>query len=82
MFNKNKKVRLYCPSVQIWQRRYNIAQEGTEQMAMLKTDEKTHERFMLYESKRHVETGKRRTVTETLNELLDFAEKSNGDEKK
>jgi len=51
-------------------------------MAMLKTDEKTHERFMLYVSKRHIETGKRRTVTETLNELLDYAEKNNGDEKK
>jgi hypothetical protein len=50
-------------------------------MAMLKTDEKTHERFMLYVSKRHLETGKRKTVTETLNELLDQAEKNNSDGK-
>lgn len=50
-------------------------------MAMLKTDERTHERFMLYVSKRHIETGKRKTVTETLNELLDEAENSNSGEK-
>ena len=54
-------------------------QEGAEEMAMLKTDEKTHERFMLYVSKSHVKTRKRKTVTETLNQLLDNAEKSNGD---
>jgi hypothetical protein len=42
---------------------------------MLKTDDETHARFMLYVSKRHIETGKKRTVTETLNELLDCAEK-------
>jgi len=51
-------------------------------MAMLKTDEKTHERFMLYVSKRHVATRKRKTVTQTLNELLDYAEKDNGNEQK
>jgi hypothetical protein len=56
-------------------------QEGTREMAMLKTDERTHERFMLYVSKRHIETGKRKTVTETLNELLDEAENSNSGEK-
>lgn len=40
---------------------------------MLKTDDETHDRFMRYRSKRHYETGEKKTVTEVLNELLDAA---------
>lgn len=45
---------------------------------MLKVPEETHKRFMIYISKRHIETGRKMTVSETVNELLDFAEGVNG----
>jgi hypothetical protein len=50
--------------------------------AMLKTDKETHARVMLYISKRHIETGKKMTVTEALNEILDIAEGANGEIKR
>ena len=40
-------------------------------MAMLKTDKNTHTRFMRYIAKRFIQTEKKMTVTEVLNELLD-----------
>ena len=40
-------------------------------MAMLKTDKDTHTRFMRYIAKRFMQTEKKMTVTEALNELLD-----------
>ena len=43
-------------------------------MAMIKTDEKTHKRFMQYISRRFLETGKKMKVTEAMNEILDRAE--------
>jgi hypothetical protein len=39
-------------------------------MAMLKTDKNTHTRFMRYIAKRFIQTEKKMTVTEALNELL------------
>ena len=39
-------------------------------MAMLKTDKDTHTRFMRYIAKRFIQTKKKMTVTEALNELL------------
>ena len=41
---------------------------------MLKVLKETHHRFMLYISKRHIATGHKMTVSETINELLDIAE--------
>lgn len=38
---------------------------------MLKTDKDTHTRFMRYIAKRFMQTEKKMTVTEALNELLD-----------
>jgi hypothetical protein len=40
-------------------------------MAMLKTDKDTHTKFMRYIAKRFIQTEKKMTVTEALNELLD-----------
>jgi len=38
---------------------------------MLKTDKDTHTKFMRYIAKRFIQTEKKMTVTEALNELLD-----------
>jgi hypothetical protein len=43
-------------------------------MAMLKTDKDTHTRFMRYIAKRFIQTKKKMTVTEALNELLDYGD--------
>jgi hypothetical protein len=57
---------------------YNVDFGGvtcTMEAKMLRTDEKTHKRFMQYIAQRFVETGEKKTVTQTLNELLDSAER-------
>ena len=41
---------------------------------MLKTDKDTHTRFMRYIAKRFIQTGNKMTVTEALNELLDYGD--------
>ena len=43
-------------------------------MAMLKTDKDTHTRFMRYVAKRFIQTENKMTVTEALNELLDYGD--------
>jgi hypothetical protein len=43
-------------------------------MAMLKTDKDTHTRFMRYIAKRFIQTEKKMTVTEALNELLNYGD--------
>jgi hypothetical protein len=43
-------------------------------MAMLKTDKDTHTRFMRYIAMRFIQTEKKMTVTEALNELLDYGD--------
>ena len=43
-------------------------------MAMLKTDKDTHTRFMQYVAKRFIQTENKMTVTEALNELLDYGD--------
>jgi len=49
--------------------------DAKNKYAMLKVDKATHARVMLYISKRHVETGHKMTVAQTINELLDIAER-------
>ena len=41
---------------------------------MLKTDKDTHTRFMRYIAMRFIQTEKKMTVTEALNELLDYGD--------
>ena len=41
---------------------------------MLKTDKDTHTRFMRYVAKRFIQTENKMTVTEALNELLDYGD--------
>jgi hypothetical protein len=48
-----------------------------EHYKMLKVPNETHKRFMVYISKRHIETGHKMTVSETINKLLDIAERVN-----
>ena len=50
-----------------------------EHYKMLKVPKGTHDRFMVYISKRHIATRHKMTVAETINELLDIAEGVNGD---
>jgi|BarGraIncu01121A_1022015.scaffolds.fasta_scaffold226890_1 hypothetical protein len=53
-----------------------------EHYKMLKVPKGTHDRFMVYISKRHIATRHKMTVAETINELLDIAEGVNGDRKR